>query len=331
MNNIDFNNSRILITGGTGSWGHELTKQLLEKYNPKEILIYSRWELAQVVMQRKYSNEKRVSFVIGDVRDLTRLIEVSRDVDYIFHLAALKHVPVCEDHPWESVQTNIKWCENVINAAITNKIKNVVDVSTDKACNPINVYGSCKSVWERLMIQANKKQSKTEFVCIRAGNVMWTNWSIIPFFKSLLEKWTTLPITNEEMTRYFMTIQEAVWLVFKAVESSHWWEIFVTKMPACKILDLANVLSNHYKDNFDYKVIWIRPWEKLHEELVSEYESPNTVEDDNFRIILPLDWYLSDYYKNFDKMKELKYTSNDYLMNLNEISSMLKDWGFLND
>jgi FlaA1/EpsC-like NDP-sugar epimerase len=327
--NVDFNNARILITGWSGSWWNELTKQLIEKYNTKEIIIYSRWELAQVMMKRKFGNLSNVTYVIWDIRDYHRLHETLRWVDYVFHMAALKHVPVCEDNPWESVQTNVNWTENVIKASLAQNIKMVIDVSTDKACNPINVYGSCKSVWEKLIIQANKKEGNTKFVCVRAWNVMWTNGSIIPFFKELLKSEETLPITDVEMTRYFMTLQEAIGLLFKATEQCHGWETYVTKMPACKIMDLAKVLSKHYWREFDYKVVGIRVWEKLHEELISEYESPYTVEDENFRIALPQDWYQNENYKDFKKMTDRKYTSNDYLMNEEEIHQMLKDGWFL--
>ncbi len=329
---LDFNNKRILITGWTGSWWNELTKQLLEKYSPKEIIIYSRWELAQVLMWRKFSDYKNIKYMIGDVRDLPRLTECMKNVDYVFHLAALKHVPVCEDYPEESVKTNVSWTENVVKAAKANNVKVVIDVSTDKACNPINVYGSCKSLWEKLMIQANDNHSETKFVCIRAWNVMWTNGSIIPFFKDLLKNTNNpLPITDTWMTRYFMTLEEAIGLIFKATDNCFGWEVFVTKMPACKILDLAKVLSNHYSKELDYKVVGIRPGEKLHEELVSEYEAVNTVEDENFRIILPMTKKLDEKYKNHTKMKEEKYTSNDILMNEDEIRTMLKNGWFLND
>lgn len=329
---LDFNNKRILITGGTGSWWNELTRQLLEKYSPKEIIIYSRWELAQVMMWRKFSEHKNIKYMIWDVRDLPRITECMKNVDYVFHLAALKHVPVCEDYPEESVKTNVTWTENVVKAAKTNNVKVVIDVSTDKACNPINVYWSCKSLWEKIMIQANDEHNETKFVCIRAGNVMWTNGSIIPFFKDLLKNTNKdLPITDIEMTRYFMTLQEAIGLIFKATDNCFWGEVFVTKMPACRIIDLAKVLSNHYDKKLSYNVIWIRPGEKLHEELVSEYEAVNTVEDENFRIILPMTKKLDEKYKNHKKMKEHKYTSNDVLMNEIEIHSMLKDGWFLND
>lgn len=326
---VDFNNSRIFLTWWTWSWWNELAKQLIEKYNPKEVIIYSRWELAQVMMKRRFSDVKNISYVLWDVRDYQRLLETLRWIDYVFHLAALKHVPVCEENPWESVQTNINGTENVIKASMAQNIKLVIDVSTDKACNPINVYGSCKSVWEKLIIQANKKEGITKFVCVRAWNVMWTNGSIIPFFKDLLKEWKNLPITDVEMTRYFMTLQEAIELLFKATEHCYGWETFVTKMPACKIMDLAKVLSKHYWRRFNYKVVGIRVWEKLHEELISEYESAYTVEDSDFRIALPQDWYQNENYKDYTKMTDIKYTSNDYLMNEKEIYNMLEAGWFL--
>lgn len=328
---IDFNWQRILITWWTGSWGNELTSQLLQIFNSKEIIIYSRWELAQVMMQRKFADHKNIKYVIWDIRDLGRITECMKNVDYVFHLAALKHVPICEDFPEESVKTNVVWTENVIKAAKINWVKMVIDVSTDKACNPINVYGSCKSLWEKLMITANDEHSFTKFVCIRAWNVMWSNGSIIPFFKDLLKKDKTIPITDDKMTRYFMTLQEAIWLVFKATQQCYGWEIFVTKMPACRIVDLAKVLAEHYLKQLDYKIIWIRPWEKIDEELVSEYEAVNTVEDENFRIILPMTNKLGNYYKDYPKMKEKNYTSNDNIMTLQEIKEMLQDGWFLVD
>lgn len=327
----DFNNARILITGWSWSWWNELTKQLLDKYSPKEIIIYSRWELSQVLMKRRLTESTKIKYIIWDVREYEKLHESCRWVDYIFHLAALKHVPICEDEPWESVKTNIIWTENVIKASINQGIKMVIDVSTDKACNPINVYWSCKSVWEKLIIQANKKPSDTKFVCVRAWNVMWTNGSIIPFFKDLLKQNKSLPITHTDMTRYFMTLSEAIQLLFKACENCYGWETYVTKMPACRIMDLAKILTKHYNKEFKFHNIWIRPWEKLHEELISEFEAPNTVEDKDFRIHLPLDWYLDDKYKDYKKMSDLKYTSNDYLMSEKEIYNMLELGWFLKD
>jgi len=325
----------ILITGGTGSWGHELTKQLLEQKDIKEIRIYSRGELAQVNMQRKFNNPK-LKFIIGDVRNFDRLNDAMKGVDVVFHLAALKHVPICEENPWESVNTNIIGVENIIRASIANNVELVVDVSTDKACNPLNVYGACKSVGEKLFINANNREGNTRFVCVRAGNVIGSNGSVIPFFVEKAKNGKPLPITDYEMTRYLMTLPEAIKLILKAIKGCYGGEIFVTKMPAALILDVANVIWNFYNKKNDYVVmektfpqIGIRPGEKLHEMLVSEYESPYTVEDDNFRIILPMNGSLNSKYENFKKMKEKQYTSNDELMNVEEIKKLLIKAGIL--
>lgn len=324
-----YNNKTILITGGSGSWGNELTKQLLEKYNPKEIRIYSRGELAQVMMQRKFKDD-RLKFIIGDVRSLNRMKEATQGVDIIFHLAALKHVPICEDNSWESVNTNIIGVENVIRSALSNGVSIVCDVSTDKACNPLNQYGACKSVGEKLIISANNRSGNTRFVCVRAGNVIGSNGSVIPFFEELAKQAKELPITDPEMTRYFMTLPQAITMVFKAVDKSYGGEIFVTKMPAAKIKDLAEVIWSHYNSgNMYYNIIGTRPGEKQHEMLVSEHESKMTVEDDNFRIILPMNNSLSEKYQIYKCMVEEAYTSNDKLMNQEQIKELLQSAGYL--
>ncbi|WP_407357227.1 polysaccharide biosynthesis protein [Methanolobus sp. WCC5] len=327
-----FNGQNILITGGSGSWGNELTKQLFEKYDPKEIIIYSRGELPQVEMQRRFNNNPKLKFVIGDVRSLNSLSESMRDVDYVFHLAALKHVPICESNPWQSVNTNIVGTENVIRAAINNKVKLVIDVSTDKACAPINMYGVCKSVGEKLTIHANERRKDTRFVCIRAGNVMGTRGSIIPFFKDLIQAGKDVPITDYNMTRYFMTLEEAIGLLFKAIEHCYGGEIFVTKMPACKITDLAEVMIEELGGQGKLHEIGIRPGEKLHEVLISEYEAKDTIVfDDSYYVILPsLNVNgVRDKYDQFEKFTGHNYSSCDRLMSKMEIKEKLKDGGFI--
>lgn len=327
-----FNNQRILITGGSGSWGNELTRQLLEKYNPKEIIIYSRSELPQVEMERRFNYNQKLKFIIGDVRSLNTLNEAMREVDYVFHLAALKHVPICEKQPWQSVNTNIIGIENVIRAAINNKVKLVIDVSTDKACAPINMYGVCKSVGEKLIIHANERTKNTKFVCIRAGNVMGTRGSIIPFFRELILQGKDIPITDYNMTRYFITLEEAIMLLFKAIEHCYGGEIFVMKMPACKVTDLAEVMVEELRGKSKLKEIGIRPGEKLHEVLISEYEAKDTVVfDGTYYVILPqLNVNsLREKYKDFEKFKGEKYSSNDKLMSTKEIRKKLKEGGFI--
>ena len=181
MNSSIFDNARILITGGTGSWGQTLTRLMLENHNPKEIIIFSRGELQQVLMQRKFKNPK-IKYIIGDVRDYEAVKFATKNVDYIFHMAALKHVPICEDQPQEAIKTNVIGTTNIVNAAIENRVKKVIDVSTDKAVEPLNLYGMTKAVGEKLIIQANDLTDHTRFVCVRGGNVMGSNGSVIPYF-----------------------------------------------------------------------------------------------------------------------------------------------------
>lgn len=215
MSNTAFDGSRILITGGTGSWGQTLTRMLLEEYNVKEIVVFSRGELQQVLMQRKFKNDK-IKFVIGDVRDYEAVKFATKNVDYIFHMAALKHVPICEDHPQEAIKTNITGTTNIVNAAIENRVKKVIDVSTDKAVEPLNLYGMTKAVGEKLIIQANDLSDYTKFVCIRGGNVMGSNGSVIPFFIEQIKSGGPITITDNRMTRFFLTLEEAIHLLFKA-------------------------------------------------------------------------------------------------------------------
>ncbi|MGL5675396.1 MAG: polysaccharide biosynthesis protein [Cellulosilyticaceae bacterium] len=329
-----YEGSTVLITGGTGSWGNELVQQLLEK-NPKEIRIFSRNELSQVLMERKFNNDK-LRFVIGDIRDKEAILKATEGVDYIFHLAALKHVPICEKQPNEAIKTNVGGTQNLIEASIINKVKKVIDVSTDKAVDSLNLYGMTKAVGERLIIQANQLTNDTRFVCIRAGNVLGSNGSVVPLFIEQIKRYNSITITNKEMTRYFMTLQEAIGLLFQAAEKSIGGEIFVMRMPACKILDLANVLIATYgnKDT-QIKDIGMRPGEKLHEVLVSEYEAPHTYSyNDKYYLIAPtlVMPYTATYYGDFGgllKVKFNRYASNDELMSEEEILSVLKVGRFI--
>lgn len=326
-----FENKTIFITGGTGSWGNELTSQLLEK-NPKQILIYSRSELHQVTMQRKFNNPK-LKFLIGDIRDHDRLVECTKGVDYIFHLAALKHVPVCEEQPYEAIKTNIVGTKNIIEAAKLNRIKKVIDVSTDKAVDPLNLYGMTKAIGERLIIQANLEPSDTQFVCIRGGNVLGTNGSVVPFFADQIRRYKKISLTDKRMTRYFLTLKQAIHLLFKASEESHGGETFVMKMPSCKIADLAEVMVEELsKEPVQIQETGIRPGEKIHEVLVSRYESPLTYQYDNdYYVILPqlkID-DLESKYNHLSKVAFEEYSSNDQLMSKDDIQKMLKDGKFI--
>jgi UDP-N-acetylglucosamine 4,6-dehydratase/5-epimerase len=329
-----FEGTIILITGGTGSWGKELVTQLLLK-NPKEIKIFSRGEFAQVTMQREFL-DSRLKFIIGDVRDLEGITTACRNVDYIFHLAALKHVPICEVQPMEAIKTNTIGTKNLIDAALANNVKKVIDVSTDKAVSPINVYGMSKAIGEKLIINANNSGYSTKFICIRGGNVMGTNGSVIPFWIDQINKFDKVTVTDPTMTRYFITLQEAIGLLFKASEKSVGGETFVLKMPACKITALAEVLIEHYgKESTKIEEIGIRLGEKIHEILISRSEAPNTYEyEENYYLILPPQEVkdINQYYEKFNLKKVTfeTYSSNTFLMNKSEIHTLLTKGGFLN-
>jgi UDP-N-acetylglucosamine 4,6-dehydratase len=327
-----FENKRVLITGGTGSWGQELTRKLLLK-KPKEIRIFSRNEAAQVDMQRTLDFHPCLSFIIGDIRDFEALDQACVNIDYVFHLAALKHVPICEMQPNEALKTNVIGTENVIKASIKQCVKKVIDVSTDKAVDPINFYGMTKAFGEKLMIRANYLSEKTRFVCIRGGNVLGTNGSVVPFFKKQISSGKDVTITSKDMTRFFLTISEAISLLLKAAQESIGGETFVMKMKACRIIDLAKVLGKNLTNrSITFKEIGIRPGEKLHEVLVSSYESPHTYQyTEQYFVILPS--YLSHEpykkYSDLPRVKFEKYASSQTLMGQQEIEDMLREGGFL--
>lgn len=325
-------NKTILITGGTGSWGHELVKQLLEK-EPKEIRIFSRNEASQVQMQHEFEYNPRLTFIIGDIREYQGLLKACEGVDYVYHLAALKHVPICEHQPYEALKTNVLGTQHVIEAAIQSKVEKVIYISTDKAANPSNFYGMTKAIGEKLIIYANLLSPSTKFVCVRGGNVLGTNGSVIHVFKRQIEQKGEIGITDKRMTRFFLTLQDAIKLLFKATDESRGGEIFVMKMPTCRIIDLAEVLIEA-SGKSDVNIIesGIRPGEKLHEILLSEYESNTTVYfDEEYFVILPTIELenLNDFYKGYKKIALHSYSSHESLMTKNAIKEMLQKGGFL--
>ncbi len=327
-----FNNQTILVTGGTGSWGHELVRQLLT-YNPKEIRIFSRNESVQFTMKQEFDNNPKLHFMIGDIKEKDAVIEAAQDTDYIFHLAALKHVPVCEDQPMEALKTNVIGTQNVINAAINCNVKRVVYISTDKASNPANFYGLTKAMGERLIIHANTLNTETKFVCIRGGNVLGTNGSVIHVFKKQIQEKQKVGITDLNMTRFFLTVQDAIKLVFKATFESLGGEIFVMKMPAFKILDLAQVLIEaSEKENIKIETLGIRPGEKIHELLLSSYESKTTIAyDEEYYVILPSIHIpgLMEHYSKYKTVNLESYHSGTGLISKEEIREMLVKGGFI--
>ena len=281
------NNKSILVTGGTGSFGKAFTRYILEHYNPKKIIIYSRDEYKQFVMQQEFKEyADKLRFFIGDVRGLARLKRALEGVDYVIHAAALKQVPACEYNPQEAIKTNIHGAQNVIDASLDSGVKKVVALSTDKAVNPVNLYGGTKLVSDKLFIAANALAGDKDicFSIVRYGNVAGSRGSIIPFFNSLIEKGETeLPITDYRMTRFWISLREGVELVIKALEESKGGETFISKIPSFKITDLAEAMLPGCKT----KEVGIREGEKLHEIMVTVEDSMTTYEYDKHYIVYP--------------------------------------------
>jgi len=280
------NNKIILITGATGSFGSELVTILKSKFKPKKIIIFSRDELKQFEMANKLSDDKNLRFFIGDVRDRDRLDLAMKDVDYVFHAAALKHVPIAEYNPIEAIKTNIIGAQNVIMSAIQNNVKKVIALSTDKAVNPINLYGATKLAADKLFIAANNLSGKngTVFSVVRYGNVLGSRGSVVPFFLKIKEKKDKIiPITHKDMTRFFISISDAVNYVLNCTIKMKGGEIFVPKIPSIRITELAKVLIPNCK----FKFIGIRSGEKIDEILISKDESKYTIETKNGYIIFP--------------------------------------------
>jgi UDP-N-acetylglucosamine 4,6-dehydratase/5-epimerase len=287
------NNKTILITGGTGSFGKKFIETVLKKYKPKKVIVYSRDELKQFEMQssNKYRNNiTLMRYFIGDVRDLSRLKMAMVDVDIVIHAAALKQVPATEYNPFEAVKTNVIGGQNVIESAIFNEVEKIIALSTDKAAAPINLYGATKLTSDKLFIAANNYRGKHEikFSVVRYGNVMGSRGSVIPFF--LKQKETgVLPITDERMTRFNITLGEGVDFVLKCLEKMWGGELFVPKIPSYRIMDVAKAIA----PNIEYKIVGIRPGEKLHEEMITQTDAMNTVTFDDYFAITPNSEYLS--------------------------------------
>ncbi len=281
------NNKSILITGGTGSFGRKFAKTVLERYNPKKVIIYSRDELKQFEMQNEepYSlHPKRIRFFIGDVRDKTRLNMAMNKVDVVIHAAALKQVPACEYNPFEAVKTNVFGGQNVIDCALNNKVSRIVALSTDKAAAPINLYGATKLTSDKLFVAANnyKGEPNIRFSVVRYGNVMGSRGSVIPFFmKKKVDG--VLPITDKRMTRFNITLAEGVDFVLMALAKMWGGEIFVPKIPSYKILDVAKAIAPEARFEF----VGVRPGEKLHEEMITLTDGMNTVEFSDYFVIMP--------------------------------------------
>ncbi|CAM3893211.1 UDP-N-acetylglucosamine 4,6-dehydratase (inverting) [Rheinheimera salexigens] len=280
-----FNGKTILITGGTGSFGHKYTATLLARYKPKKIIIFSRDELKQYEMQQQF-NQSCMRYFIGDVRDEQRLIRAMHGVDYVIHAAALKQVPAAEYNPMECIKTNINGAEHVINAAIDNNVEKVIALSTDKAANPVNLYGATKLASDKLFVAANNMAggSRTRFSVVRYGNVVGSRGSVVPFFQQLQAKGSDhIPITHIDMTRFWISLQQGVDFVLKNFERMLGGEIFVPKIPSIRIVDLAKAMA----PELPIKIVGIRPGEKLHEMMCPGDMSYHTYEFADHYVIAP--------------------------------------------
>lgn len=285
-----FNDKAILITGGTGSFGKKFIKILLEKYKPKKVIVYSRDELKQFEMQQVF-NQPCMRYFIGDVRDESRLERAMQKVDYVVHAAALKQVPAAEYNPMECIKTNIHGAQNVIDAALNCNVKKVIALSTDKAANPINLYGATKLCSDKLFTAANNMAgySSTKFSVVRYGNVVGSRGSVVPFFKKLVaNKATELPITDERMTRFWLKLEDGVEFVLKNFQRMQGGEIFIPKIPSMRILDLAKAIAPEVPT----KVIGIRPGEKLHEVMCPSDIYYETLEFEDHFVIMPSTHFL---------------------------------------
>jgi UDP-N-acetylglucosamine 4,6-dehydratase/5-epimerase len=321
-----FKNSSILITGGTGSFGHIFTSLTLKKYNPRRIVIFSRDEMKQWEMAKLYKNDKRVRFFIGDVREKDRLNRALRGVDYVIHAAALKIVPSAEYNPFECIKTNINGAMNVIDASIDQGVKKVIALSTDKASSPINLYGASKLASDKLFVSSNESYAsghKTRFSVVRYGNVMGSRGSIIPFFISLKDE-KTLPITDKKMTRFMISLEEGVDLVWHTLKDMEGGEIYVKKIPSMKVIDIAEAIAPNAK----HKIIGIRPGEKIHEQMIGIEDSFYTYEYPDYYKILP---QINNWANDKKRIKNGRKVSQNFIYSSDKNSQwmtakQLKNW-----
>jgi UDP-N-acetylglucosamine 4,6-dehydratase len=326
----DLKGSTILITGGTGSFGRKCTEILLKNTKPRKLIIFSRDELKQFEMSQVFNSnlfDCKISYYIGDVRDEQRLHRAFHGVDFVIHAAALKQVPAAEYNPCEAVKTNVMGAVNIIDAAIDQKVKKVIALSTDKAVSPVNLYGATKLCSEKLFVAGNSYvgEAETRFSVVRYGNVVGSRGSVIPLF---LERKKTgiLPITDEKMTRFWMTLEQGVHFVLNCLQEMAGGEVFVPKIPSMKIVDLARAIAPGCK----LECIGIRPGEKLHESLITEDESRHTLKFENYFVVMPeRSWWKSKKWERGEKLSDrFKYSSdfNDQWLSEKELHNIIKDF-----
>ncbi len=324
-------NKVILITGGTGFLGRHIVKEILE-YNPASIRIFSRDEVKHHNFQEEFKKHwEIVKPFIGDVRDYERLEKAMRGADIIIHAAALKRLDMIEYNVEESIKTNIIGTLNVVRAALKNNVEKVIFVSSDKACSPVNTYGACKFVSERIFIESNfsKGNAKTSFSCVRYGNVTNSTGSVIPFFVEKIKNSEDIPLTDHRMTRFLITPKQAVELVFKVIQYSEGGEIFIPKLPAFKVFDLINYLKEKYNSEAKIKLIGIRPGEKIHELMINASEVPRTYEfKDGYIITSQIQKYIEKinykYLKNSNKVKFNEYSSENEVISSEQLKKYLE-------
>jgi len=281
---MSIDNKVILLTGGSGSFGQKFAEIVLREHNPKAIRVFSRGEQLQYEMQQKFNNNASLRFFIGDVRDRDRVYRATEGADIVVHAAALKQVPTCEYNPIEAIRTNIDGAINIIDAAIDNSVEKVIAISTDKAVHPVNLYGATKMNMERLFTQANvyTGTKKTHLSCTRYGNVVGSRGSVVPLFLNQRQN-GKITITNDQMTRFWITLEQGVRFVINCIDKMHGGEIFIPKIPSMKITDLANAIA----PDAEKEITGIRPGEKLHEVLITEDEARHTKEFDDYYIVEP--------------------------------------------
>ena len=315
-------NSSILITGGTGSFGQSFVSLTLKKFNPKRLIVFSRDEMKQWEMAKLFKDDSRIRFFIGDVRDKDRLYRALQAVDYVVHAAATKIVPTAEYNPFECIKTNVNGAMNLIDACIDQNVKKVVALSTDKASSPINLYGATKLASDKLFISSNSTYARgndTSFSVVRYGNVMGSRGSVIPFFLSKKDQ-NELPITDERMTRFMISLDQGVELVWHAFEDMIGGEIYVKKIPSMKVTDIARTIA----PKAIHKIIGIRPGEKLHEQMISSDDSYSTYEYENYYKILP---QINEWQKDNLRIKNGKKVSEGFVYS----SENNKEWMTKND
>ena len=331
---IDWKSQTILVTGGTGSFGKKFTKMVLQKLQPVKFIVYSRDELKQFEMQQEFPVDlySSLRYFIGDVRDLPRLRMAMEGVDIVVHTAALKQVPATEYNPFEAVKTNIIGGQNVIDAAISSGVKRVIALSTDKACAPINLYGATKLASDKLFIAANNYRGPRDirFSVVRYGNVMGSRGSVIPLFMQKRET-GILPITDGRMTRFSITLQESVNFVLRCLDKMWGGELFIPKIPSYRLTDLAKAIAPEVK----HEIVGMRPGEKLHEEMITETDALNTIEFDDYFVVLPATslWDAETFRKesnsSIGKKCEFGFSYNSYsneqFLSVDRLIELIKD------